>query len=81
MNTYSAEASGQHTEFVDGINGNHDHGGDGQTPAEHVGPCGERVGAIFRGVKGREAHHHHELKNKTTRQPTLLHVLFLQSAF
>lgn len=61
LNTYSAEASGQPAELVDGVDGNHDHGGDGQAPAEHVGPHGERVRAIFRGVKGREAHHHHEL--------------------
>lgn len=59
--TYGAEASGQDAELVDGIDGNHDHGGNGQTPAQHVGPHGERVGAVLRGVKGRETHHHHEL--------------------
>lgn len=59
--TYGAEASRQDAELVDGVDGNRDHGGDGQTPAEHVGPHGEGVGAVFWRVKGCKAHYHHEL--------------------
>lgn len=69
--TYGAEAPGQDAELVDGVDGDHDHGGDGQTPAQHVGPHGERVGAVFRGVEGREAHHHHELGTGREREKGL----------
>lgn len=62
---YIAELAGQYAQLVDGVKGHHGHGGHGQTPAHHVRPRRERVGAIDGGVEGGEAHHHHELRQNS----------------
>lgn len=59
--TYIAELSRQCAEFVDGVERHHGHGGNGQTPPDHVSPWRKHVGAIVWRVERGKAHHHHKL--------------------